>query len=105
MLDQVKRFMRYPRAAIDNNWTGNVTVRLVLGSNGEIASLTVQQSSGYKMLDQEALESVRKSKRRSVIPAELLGKEIPYEIPVTFSLEDEGGENGARIIGDECRGL
>jgi len=73
MLDQVKRFMRYPRAAIDNNWTGNVTVRLVLGSNGEIASLTVQQSSGYKMLDQEALESVRKSKRRSVIPASIVG--------------------------------
>ena len=90
VIDLARRYKRYPRVAIDNNWSGTVEIRMVIGPDGAIASLAVKSSAGYAVLDQEALGMIRTAKARATIPPALRGKEFALEVPVIFSL-NEGG--------------
>jgi protein TonB len=86
-----KRYKKYPRLAIDNNWEGQAEVRMVLGADGAIASIRIKTSSGFESLDQQALEMIRKAKPLAPIPAALRGKGFTVDVPVLFSLKDETG--------------
>ncbi len=84
-----RKYKRYPRAALDNNWEGRAIVRMVIGANGMIASLTVVSSAGHEILDKQALDMLQKAKPRVQIPAGLRGKEFAIEIPVIYNLKDQ----------------
>jgi protein TonB len=88
LISVAKRYKRYPRVAMDNNWEGTVEVRMVVGANGFIASLVIKRGTGHEVLDQEALQWVRKAKPLAPIPAALRGKEFTVDIPVIFSLKE-----------------
>jgi|GEM_PF-1678151 len=49
----------YPRFAREQGWQGLVVLRLVIASDGALSTATVQKSSGYPLLDDSALQSVR----------------------------------------------
>jgi protein TonB len=85
-----KRFKRYPRVAIDNNWEGVVVVRVVVQPNGLNATYTVVKSSGHKVLDDQAVETVSRARPRAPIPPELRGREFDFEMPVFYELKDQG---------------
>ncbi|MFZ6845905.1 energy transducer TonB [Undibacterium sp. RuTC16W] len=44
----------YPRNALRNEYTGTVTLALLVGIDGRVVDARVEQSSGYKELDQAA---------------------------------------------------
>jgi len=88
LISVAKRYKRYPRVAMDNNWEGTVEVRLVIGANGFISSLVIKKGTGHEVLDQEALQWIRKAKPLAPIPAALRGKEFTVDIPVIFNLKD-----------------
>ena len=88
-----KRYKRYPRVAMDNNWEGTAVVRMVIGADGMIASLSVKTASGHEILDQQALDMIRKAKPLTPIPSALRGKSFSVEVPVIFNLK-EGGASG-----------
>ena len=85
-----RRFKRYPRIAMDNNWEGKAEVRLVIGADGNIASISIKTPSGFEVLDQQALEMIRRAKPQAPIPAALRGKGFTIDVPVVFSLKEEG---------------
>ncbi len=89
LLTAAARFKRYPRAAIDNNWEGEVVVRMTIGADGKIAALGIKTSSGYEMLDRQALEMFRISKPAVLLPPELAGKEFELELRAIYSLKDQ----------------
>ena len=84
-----KRYKRYPRVAIDNNWEGEVVVRMAVGADGRIAALRVARSSGHEVLDRQALEMFRSAKPRVQIPGELRGREFELELRAVYSLRDQ----------------
>jgi protein TonB len=90
LISVAKRYKRYPRVAMDNNWEGTAEIRMVIGANGMIASLVVRKGSGHDILDQEALQWIRKAKPLAPIPAALRGKEFTVDIPVIFNLKEPG---------------
>ena len=90
LISVAKRYKRYPRVAMDNNWEGTAEIRMIVGANGMIASLVVRKGSGYEVLDQEALQWIRKAKPLAPIPASLRGKEFTVDIPVIFNLKEPG---------------
>jgi protein TonB len=90
LISVAKRYKRYPRVAMDNNWEGTAEIRMIIGANGMIASLVVRKGSGYDVLDQEALQWIRKAKPLAPIPASLRGKEFAVDIPVIFNLKEPG---------------
>jgi protein TonB len=84
------RFKRYPRSAIDNNWEGEVVVRMTIGADGRIAALGIKSSSGHEILDRQALEMFRIAKPFVLLPPELAGKEFELQLRAIYSLKDQG---------------
>lgn len=91
IISQAKRYKRYPRFARDNGWEGKVDVRMEIAVDGSIASLRVARGTGYSILDQQALEMVRRAKPDAPIPGGLRGKAFGIDVPVIFSLRDADG--------------
>jgi protein TonB len=82
------RYKRYPAIALEKGWQGKVEVRMVIGANGMIASASIKASSGHDILDNQALEMLKKGNATVPIPASLRGREFSIDIPVKFDLED-----------------
>jgi len=82
-----RRYKRYPAQAMDRGWQGKVEIRLVIGASGTIQSSLITTSSGYEVLDNQALDMVKKAKPLTPIPAALRGREFTVDIPVIFDLQ------------------
>jgi len=44
-------YQDYPAEAVRNNWQGDVTVNLTIGTTGRATDCRIIKSSGYKILD------------------------------------------------------
>lgn len=87
LIDAARRYKRYPTHAVERGWQGRVEIRLVVGSNGNISSALVKRSSNYRILDDQALDMVKKGTGREPIPSALRGREFTLDIPVIFELQ------------------
>ncbi|MDX1250712.1 MAG: energy transducer TonB [Gammaproteobacteria bacterium] len=56
---RVDTLKKYPVLARRNGWEGQVLLKVVLGGDGRLIRVEVQESSGHEALDQSALETVR----------------------------------------------
>jgi len=50
----------YPQEAIDKDLEGKVYIRFIVGKKGEIESIKLLRSCGYKILDNTVLEHIKK---------------------------------------------
>jgi protein TonB len=89
IISAARKYKRYPRVAMDNNWEGDVVVRMVVGASGIIAALSVKSSSGHEVLDQQALDMFKRAKPLVQIPPALRGKEFAIELRAIYSLRDQ----------------
>jgi protein TonB len=87
LIDAARRYKRYPTHAVERGWQGRVEIRLVVGSNGNISSALVKRSSNHQILDDQALDMVKKGTGREPIPSALRGREFTLDIPVIFELQ------------------
>ena len=89
LLGAARKYKRYPRLAMENNWEGDVVVRMAFGGNGLLAGLTIQTSSGYAVLDQQALEMFKQAAKRVDVPPALRGREFSFEVRAIYNLRDQ----------------
>jgi len=82
-----RRYKRYPAIALEKGWQGRVEVRMVIGANGMVASASIKTGSGHEILDNQALDMLKKGKTTVPIPASLRGREFSIDVPVIFNLE------------------
>lgn len=83
-----RRYKRYPAIALEKGWQGRVEVRLVIGANGMLASAAIKTSSGHEVLDNQALDMLKKGKTTVQIPSGLRGREFAVDVPVIFNLDN-----------------
>jgi len=76
----------YPLEAQRANLSGGVVLSLHLFSNGQLAGVVVNESSGHKLLDNAALFTVKRLAPYPSFPKGLLLKEIWVEVPITYQL-------------------
>jgi protein TonB len=88
LIVSTRRYKRYPAIAMEKGWQGRVEVRLVIGANGMTSSATIKTSSGHEILDNQALDMIKKGKTTVPIPSSLRGREFSMDVPVIFSLDN-----------------
>jgi protein TonB len=82
------RFKRYPLAARDNGWEGDVLVRLEIAPSGEVSEVKVKRGSGHGVLDEQALEMFRLAAPQVPVPRELRGRAFGFDVRAVYSLKD-----------------
>ena len=75
---------RYPPDALAAGITGRVLLRVRVGADGWVVSVSVERSSGYASLDASAVEAAR---RWQFIPARRAGVPVAKEVGVPISFE------------------
>lgn len=88
ILIATRRYKRYPAQAMEKGWQGRVVIHLVIGSNGLTQSYAVKSSSGFQMLDETALDMVKKGRPLVQVPVALRGQQFEVDVPVIFDLRE-----------------
>lgn len=82
------RYKKYPQVAQMRGWQGTVLIQLQVDAEGHASNPVISQSSGKEMLDNQALESVKKALPLPLPPEILRGKPFPITVPIAFRLEN-----------------
>lgn len=82
---RVAELKRYPNSARMNGQEGKVILKAVIRADGQLAAVTVQQSSGHSVLDTAAMEAVKLACPLHMKHA--IGKPlIVVSLPIVYSL-------------------
>jgi TonB family protein len=89
LLAFVKENLVYPQEAIDMGWSGITIIKFVVDRDGKARNPEILKSSGYPLLDKEAMAIV--AKLPQFTPGEQAGKKVPvyYMLPVRFKLSEK----------------
>lgn len=79
---------KYPQVARMRGWQGTVKVSLQIDAEGNGSNPAISESSGRQMLDDQALETVKKAMPLPLPPEILRGKAFSIIVPVVFRLEN-----------------
>jgi protein TonB len=78
----------YPRLARQSGWEGTPDVRLTIGSDGKLKSVEIATGSGHEVLDQHAIEMVKRI-RLPKIPSAFREREFTVVVPIAFILKKQ----------------
>ncbi len=78
--------INYPLDARQAGFQGMVKVGLHFSSDGQLQEAVIRQSSGYKMLDEDALSTVKKISTFPPFPASIEKDDLWIEIPIDYRL-------------------
>jgi protein TonB len=88
VINAARSHNRYPPLARENNWEGEVLIRMVIGADGGV-SLSIKSSSKHAVLDRQALEMFKRAQAQVPLPASLRGKEFSLELRAIYYLKDQ----------------
>ena len=83
---RVMELKRYPHEARINRWEGRVVVRVVLNEQGHLLDAAIATGSGHDVLDQAALEIIRRACPLS-FPHALGRSQVVLRVPVQYRLD------------------
>jgi protein TonB len=85
---EIKRHQKYPPLAQRRGWEGTAEVLLQIAADGKVTSITLGKSSGRSVLDEEALNMVRRASPLPQAPQNLRGRELTVTVPIVFKLQE-----------------
>ncbi len=85
---EARRFKRYPPLARQRGWEGVVVVLVSTVANGLLPQVSLSQSSGFELLDQEALELVSQAAHTATVPESLRNRQFGLTLPIHYRLDD-----------------
>ena len=77
----------YPIAAKQAGFQGTVKLSLKLSYQGDLLDLKLQDTSNYRILDEDALKTAQRAGPYPPFPPAIKEKEISVNIPITYELE------------------
>ncbi len=83
MMEFIAKNTKYPKMAKDSSWTGKVIVKFTVDMIGRIIETSIAKSSGYVILDNEAIRVVEAMPRWS--PGMINSKGVPVKINIPFN--------------------
>ena len=86
LTDLFAREHEYPRVAAMRGWEGEVRLRLRVARRGQLLGVRVDRSSGFEVLDQDALALLEGHGSLPPLPDALELAEIEVVVPITYRL-------------------
>lgn len=86
LTDLFAREHEYPRVAAMRGWEGEVRLRLRVARRGQLLGVRVDRSSGFEVLDQDALALLEGHGSLPPLPEALEVAEIEVIVPITYRL-------------------
>jgi protein TonB len=80
----IQNNITYPYIARKMGWEGKVLISFVLTKDGKISFLTVEKSSGYKVLDENAIDTIKKVSKYFPLPP----LDVKIKIPISYKLHN-----------------
>jgi protein TonB len=78
----------YPSRSRRLKQQGSAEVVIQVDEDGSVKDIVVSRSSGYRSLDNEAIERVRSVLPLPSAPPDLRGREYKIQIPISFKLSE-----------------
>ena len=85
---EIKRYQKYPPPAQRRGWEGTAEVLLQIAADGKVTGITLGKSSGHAILDEEAMNMVRRASPLPQAPPDLRGRALVVSIPIVFRLQN-----------------
>ena len=79
----IQNNITYPYIARKMGWEGKVIISFVLTKEGKISFLTVEKSSGYDVLDKNAIKTIKKVSKYFPLPPH----DVKISIPILYKLD------------------
>ena len=83
--ERVERYKRYPKKALEEGIEGKVILEITVESSGILNKVNVYFSSGNRLLDGEAVRTVKVSSPFRPCPLKL-GKAVTFRLPLKFEV-------------------
>lgn len=83
---KIEEAKRYPWEALRRHWEGKVILSFWVDQKGEIRDIKILQSSGYKVLDEEAKATLLRASPLPV-PPQMEEDSFKIEVPILFRIE------------------
>ena len=87
LANAIAKYKQYPKIAQMRGWQGTVIADLEIDTKGAVISIKIKKSSTYEVLDNEALEMIKKASPFPAPPESLWGKNFNVLVPISFKLE------------------
>ncbi len=84
----LSHYFWYPAVARRLGWQGSVRIQFRIEPDGRLTNVRVAQGSGYAVLDESAIQALRKVSHLPEAPVWLEGRAIDIELPVIYRLEE-----------------
>jgi len=79
----IQNNITYPYIARKMGWEGRVVISFILTKEGKINFLTVEKSSGYDVLDKNAIRTIKKVSKYFPLPPH----DVKISIPISYKLD------------------
>jgi protein TonB len=79
--------LTYPSSAKEAGFQGTVKLSLLLSYRGELLEAKVKESSGYNILDENALKVAKEISSYPPFPPSIEAKEILVDVPIAYRLD------------------
>ncbi len=76
----------YPYVARLRGWEGRVLLAFIVQASGDLNDIRIVRSSGFTLLDDSAVDSLKKVQRLPEAVAWLEGRDIEMQLPVIYRL-------------------
>jgi periplasmic protein TonB len=83
---EVAKVQRYPALARMRGWQGTAVLAITVSAAGNVLKSSVARSSGYAVLDEQALQMVSEAAPLPGSPTPFPGRALEIELPVVFRL-------------------
>ena len=84
---RIKQFEEYPAVAKRRRWEGTTVVQLRLSPEGKVTDISVVGKCGHEILDEAAVNMIRKALPLPAPPEGLRGRDQTVLVPIKFKLE------------------
>ncbi|HKO87722.1 MAG TPA: energy transducer TonB [Burkholderiales bacterium] len=85
----LKRHRSYPPYAQKREWTGKVRMRAEFAESGRLENVQIVRSSGHSILDENAVETVRKAQADMPVPQDLIGHRFSLEQEIEYQFDEQ----------------